>query len=275
VDAPQPVPIVVYHSISVEQRGELGPYSLSPALFEAHMAFLAEDGYTTYSISELVEAMRAGSPLPPKAVAVTFDDGFGDFRSEAAPVLRRHGIEATLYVTSGHVGTRSSWLSRAVDRRPVLDRAELDEMAHAGVELGAHSVTHPELDLLPAGELRDEIRRCKVELEDLLGRPIRSFAYPFGYYNRRVRAHTIAAGYTSACAVDNVVGSSRSDRYALPRIAVLSGTTVEQFAALVRGAPTHPARPKQRAVQLGWRLYRRARPRRERASGVRVGTAHP
>jgi hypothetical protein len=107
----------------------------------------------------------------------------------------------------------------------------------------------------------------------MLSRPVHSFAYPFGYYNRRVRDQAVAAGYTSACAVDNVVGTARSDRFALPRIAILAGTTVEQLTTLVRSAPAHPARPRQRTLQLGWRLYRRARRRGRR--GARSRAAHP
>lgn len=250
------VPILLYHSIARDPAPQHRRFVLSPELFAAHMAYLRSCGYTAITISQLVHAMSTrGARLPERPVAITFDDGLADFYTAALPILTRYGLVATLYVTTGFVGHASGWLGRAA--RPMLTWAQLTEVGASGIECGAHSHTHRQLDTLPLAAARDEIVGCKEILEQRLGQPVVSFAYPHGYYSAAVRRMVQQAGYTSACAVKHAMSTTRDDRFALARIVVAADTNVERFAGLLAGRSLPIAPMRERVRTRGWRLVRR------------------
>ena len=125
---------------------------------------------------------------------LTFDDGFADFYDNALPLLLRYGFgQDVARVTSGRTGGSGEYLSK---HRPpgMLTGAQVREIADAGIEIGAHSVTHPPLDQLSAGSLRQELVGAKQALEDLLGAAVPGLAYPFGYSSKAVRDSAAVAG---------------------------------------------------------------------------------
>ena len=129
---------------------------------------------------------------------------------------------------------------------------ELGEISGRGVEIGAHSHTHPELDTLPPHAQAEEARLPKLLLEKHLGVPVRSFAYPFGLYDRQVREAVAVAGYTAACTMNSWAATPGDHLLEVPRVAVFDDTDVEQpgGAAVGQprpGAPGGPARPPGRA----------------------------
>jgi peptidoglycan/xylan/chitin deacetylase (PgdA/CDA1 family) len=259
-----PVPILLYHSIAPHAPPGFKRFTLAPDLFAAHMSYLHDQDYTPMTVSQLVQMMREpGTQLPARPVVITFDDGLSDFYSDALPVLQRHGFAATLYVTTSFIGGVSGWLGR--DARPMLAWPELGEISAGGIECGAHSHTHPQLDTLPIAAARDEIVRSKMILEHRLGRPVATFAYPHGYHGPAVRRLVLQAGYTSACAVKHARSATTDDRFALARIVIDADMGVMQFARLlaVEGLPTAPRR--ERVQTTGWRIVRRlAAPLRRR-----------
>lgn len=168
---------------------------------------------------------RGGDELPPRLVILTFDDGYADFYTSAFPALQRHGFTATLYVATEFVGSTSCWLQHMGEgMRPMLTWEQLAEISAGSIECGAHTHTHQALDMLPLSEARDEIVRSKELLEDHLGIQVSSFAYPFGYYNARVRQTVQAIGFSSACAIKGVLSSLHDDPYALARLAIKPDT---------------------------------------------------
>jgi peptidoglycan/xylan/chitin deacetylase (PgdA/CDA1 family) len=254
------IPILGYHSVSDDVGGELGPYSVSPRLFDEHMAYLRETGHVAYTVSGLMAALDGEDVLPTQPVVITFDDGFADFETQALPVLLKYEVAATLYIVTGYVGGESAWLHKAPqDRRRMLTAQQLQRLAEAGIECGAHSHTHPELDRLPRPLLEREVRLPKEVLEQLLQRPVRSFAYPFGYYNGRVRTAVQCAGYESACATGDLMASPDDDPLAFPRLVLRSGTNTRELAEVL-GRPVSPiARRRTRAKETAWRMMRRLR----------------
>ena len=148
----------------------------------------------------------AGAPggLPDRAVVLTFDDGFEDFHRCALPLLDRYGYTATVFVTTGWVQDAGR---DAAGRCPgrMLSWSQVAEAAGAGMEVGAHSWGHPQLDQLPGAALREELYASKAQLEDRLGRPVPGLAYPFGYSSARVRRVAREAGHHYACAVSNTL----------------------------------------------------------------------
>lgn len=258
------VPILMYHSISDHATPKFKQFTVSPALFADHMAYLHQHAYTPITITQFVDALsqnNALSPaLPERPVILTFDDGFADFYTEALPVLKGYGFAATLYVATAFINGTSRWLRGAGEStRPMLTWDWLSEISASGIECGAHSHHHPQLDTLPYSQAQYEIVQSKRLLEQHLGRAVSSFAYPFGYHTAAIRRQVREAGYTSACAVKYEMSSQTSDLFALGRLTVKAGTSVEALAGLlgIRG-PLVVSTMYVRARTSAWQLVRRS-----------------
>jgi peptidoglycan/xylan/chitin deacetylase (PgdA/CDA1 family) len=148
----------------------------------------------------------------------------------------------------------------------MLNRTQLAEAAAAGVEIAAHTRSHPQLDQLPERLVREELGTSKRWLEDEIGLAVPGLAYPFGYSNARVRRVAREAGYRYAHAVDNAIASQRADPFAVPRLTVRRATTLPEFRRLVDGQMT-PRLLEDRALTRCWSAVRRVRAAR-RASTV-------
>ncbi|MGQ0575330.1 MAG: polysaccharide deacetylase family protein [Pseudonocardia sp.] len=256
------VPILMYHSIGSSTSAAFRRFAVDPGLFAEHLAHLRDAGHNALTVSELVAHRAAGTALPPRPVVLTFDDGFADFHDVALPALARHALTATLYVVTGYLGGTSGWLvAEGEGERPILSRSQVVEVAAAGVEIGAHTRTHPQLDNLATRGVAVELAGPKAELEELLGRSVDSFAYPFGYHSRAVRAAVARAGYRSACAVRDRVSTAGEDAFGLSRLTVDAGTDVAGLQRLLR---TGPAGAGERLVhetkRLIWQAARRHGP---------------
>lgn len=253
------VPILLYHSISPVASGRFRPWTVPPRRFAEHLALLAELGYQPVTMSQLDDACSGAGPrLPPRPVAITIDDGFADFASAALPALERYGFASTLYVTTGYLGGGAGWLAREGEgRRRMLSWEQVADLAGRGVEIGAHSHSHPKLDELGTRAARDEIRRSRRLLEDHLQRPVRSFAYPHGYHGPRIRRLVVEEGFGSAAAVRHAMSATDDDRFARARIIVGADTSLARLQALLRGEglPQAPYRPPLRSGV--WRATRR------------------
>jgi peptidoglycan/xylan/chitin deacetylase (PgdA/CDA1 family) len=256
------IPILLYHSVSDEASPRYRRYCVTPETFAAQMAELERSRAAVLSVGALVSLLEGGSPLPRSPVVLTFDDGLRDFAAGALPILDAHRLPATLYVVSDHVGGTAEWLSPLGEGdRPMLDWDELADCVRRGIELGAHSRSHPELDTLDRDRARDEIAGSKGALERGLGVEVSTFAYPHGYNDERARALVRAAGFRSACAVRERLSHPRDDRFALARFTVASDTDAPTFAAVVRGEGL-PAAPRREAARtMAWRAVRRSRAR--------------
>ena len=252
------LPVLMYHSVAERPPSATRRLSVRPAELAAQLAFLRAESMRTLPFSEVAEAVREDRPVPPRAVALTFDDGYADFHETALPLLQRYGCTATVFVTTG-------WLDDAGEHRAgrPLDRMlswrQLDEIASAGIEIGAHSHSHAQLDQLPPRSLDWELRTCKALLEDRLGKPVPTLAYPFGYWNARVREAVRAAGYRHAAAVANTTVRPRQDGLALPRLTVRRSTSLDVFEQIVHGRRITRTFVVDRTLTAGWAVVRRAR----------------
>jgi peptidoglycan/xylan/chitin deacetylase (PgdA/CDA1 family) len=229
----QRIPILLYHSISSYATPKFQPYIVPPDLFEEHLAYLVQCDYTSMTITQFMHSISLGGVgLPLRPVILTFDDGYADFYTHALPALQRHGIVATLYIPTAFVGATAGWLQREGEAtRPLLTWSQLVEISASGIECGAHSHTHPALDLLPISVAHDEIIRSKELLEEHLNQPISSFAYPYGYYNRHIQEIVRTSGFISACAVKQSMSSLYDDPFALARLAITPDTKVHDLEA--------------------------------------------
>jgi len=251
-----PVPVLMYHEVAA-RTDTASRLAVPPDAFAAQLAYLQAAGYTTVTMSALAAALAGRGELPGRPVVLTFDDGFADFHETALPLLQRHGFTATVFVTTGWVEDAGP----AARPRParMLTWQQVLEVAAAGVEVGAHSHTHPELDQLRAPQLERELRDSKSRLEDRLGGPVPALAYPFGYSSARVRQAARDAGYQHACAVGNAIAGAVGDPFARPRLTVRRSTSLPTFERMVRGRQVPVIFAKDRALTRGWAVVRRTR----------------
>lgn len=256
---PTPIPVLLYHGVDHDPPAGLARYTMHPDRFAHHMEALAHRGAITMTVSQLVDLVAAGHPVPERTVLVTFDDGMADFGRHAWPVLRDLGMAATLYVVTGAIGGRADWLAPLGGRPPMLDADQLRALDEEGCEIGAHSATHPQLDTIPVARFADEVRGARTQLSMLLGHPVRSFAYPHGYHDRRVKEAVRAAGFDSACAVRNMLSSTADDRFAIARVTVDADWSVDRLLRAVDGHGLAVAPRPEQLRTAGWRAYRRAR----------------
>lgn len=244
------IPILLYHSVSDDPPDRIRRFAVSPATFARHLDLLAERGCSALTVSGLCDAIDGGC-LPARPVAVTFDDGWADVHGDALPVLAERAMAATIYLTTGAVGTDPQFLSWS----------QVGELAATGFEVGSHTRSHPQLDVVAHDVVVDEVRRSRAELEARLERPIRSFAYPHGYSTRSVRDAVAAAGHDSACAVKHALSAPGDDRLALARLMVRPGTGVDVLERWLDGRGLAVAPPTTRLRVSAWRACRRLRAR--------------
>lgn len=145
--------------------------------------------------SELADEVR-GLQAQGREFRLTFDDGWADALTVAAPLLRELGIGATFFVCPGLFGNSENEGFSPEGR--MLTASEAGELAELGFDLGAHSMTHPDLVEVDNDELAAQLHDSRAAVKAITGRPCTEFAYPFGLHDGRVRAATAAAGFELA-----------------------------------------------------------------------------
>jgi peptidoglycan/xylan/chitin deacetylase (PgdA/CDA1 family) len=132
-------------------------------------------------LGEVVRIVRSQELIPPRTVAITFDDSYKD-NLYAAETLAEFHLPACFFIPSGYIATERvyEWDRQLPVRLPNLTWEDVREMADMGFEIGSHTVNHPNLALLSAEEVERELVNSRKTIEDKLGRPVRWFAYPYG-----------------------------------------------------------------------------------------------
>ena len=222
------VPILCYHSVSDAPSVAGAEFRVRPGTLARQLRFLQRQGYRSMTLNEVIAAFEAGAPLE-KAVVLTFDDGYRDNVTIAAPLLRDHGFRATLFVVNEFVGRSNTIFS---DDLATWD--EIQSLRDHGWEIGLHSATHPDLRTLDPSRLRQEILDARGILEQRLGAGVSSFAYPWGKYTAAVADMVRLAGFRTAVTVSHSLASATSDRYALPRCAMRGTDSMLDFMLTVR-----------------------------------------
>jgi peptidoglycan/xylan/chitin deacetylase (PgdA/CDA1 family) len=235
--------ILTYHSID----RSASVISVTPERFREHMANLAGR-----RIVPLRDIQRT-----PGGVALTFDDGFRNFSEHALPILQEFGYPATVFLVSGFIGGRNNWPTQpAQPHVPTLDLmswSDVEQIVRLGIDLGAHTVTHPFLSRLAQEGIEREMADGKARLEDRTGRKIDAFAYPYGDMNGRVRA-AAERYFAIACGTQLAFVTEGSDSLDLPRIDMFYlrkrfwferlGTSTGRAYLALRASMRHLRRPQ-------------------------------
>ena len=214
-----PVLVLFYHRVADDRANS---WTMSNRMFARQIRWLQKH-FELVSLEEAQRRVRRGANRRP-CVSITFDDGYADNCREALPLLVKEGIPCTYFVT----------VQNALDGQPFAhDLAqgnrfapntieELRAMAAAGIEIGAHTYTHADLgQVADRRQLHREVVSAGEELQQAIGRPVRYFAFPFGYpenLNREAFEMAYQAGYEAVCSAYGGFNFPGDDAFHLQRV---------------------------------------------------------
>jgi len=216
------LPILCYHRVVPEPPAEPGPnIHVTTGVMAAHLRQMRRRGMQTITFADLLD----DRPLPPRPVILTFDDGYRDNHEHLLPLLEQFDARAVIFALGDRSLAANAWdAACGGPARALMSDGEL-RACHASrrIEIGSHGLSHAHLPQVDAQQLEREVRESKTRLEDLLGAPVRSFAYPYGEWGLREREAVESAGYAFGIATDRGLPLAH-DRYAAARRIVFPDT---------------------------------------------------
>ncbi|GAB4174347.1 MAG: hypothetical protein Fur0032_14050 [Terrimicrobiaceae bacterium] len=234
------VSVLCYHRFEEKPRDGL---AITPGRFEEEMQVLKDAGITVVSMQDFLAWQRGEKTLPERCALITIDDGYASAYHVAWPILKKFSYPFTMYIYTDYVkgGPKAGGGSMTWE--------QLAEMRDAGVDIGSHTVSHSSLtskksrsDAEYAVWLKHELGDSKKMLEERLGIPIRTIAYPYGNNNEVVRQAAAEAGYEAGFSVRGMLLDRGGDPMGYGRTAIDS-TKPELFAQALRfkGSTVAPA----------------------------------
>ena len=175
---PENLLILNYHKI--EDKSDIGITARRPRDFLDDLDELQNCGYQTITFSDLFLKNR----IPEKPVIISFDDGYTSFYWQALPALKKKNMTAVVFVPAAYIGQENIWDVRIFGKNfQHMNEDMLSEISNSGIEIGSHSLTHKNLPGLSRTEIETELSESKNILEQITGKNILTFSYPFGKFN--------------------------------------------------------------------------------------------
>lgn len=206
--AARSVPVLNYHQINDTAENAL---TVHVDQFEKQMQYLADNGYTTITPAEMLDAWQNGTPLPDKPVVITFDDGYVDNYKNAFPILEKYNLRATIFLISDYVGMYPNYLTWS----------QIIEMQDSGrIDFESHTLSHKQLDATSPEETKNQLAGSKQALEWHLNKTINFIAYPCGSYDDDLIRMTREAGYRAAFTVNYGLSDADENPFVLDRVPI-------------------------------------------------------
>ena len=242
--------ILLYHKIGkYPQNAKFPGLYVAEEDFDRQIKYLKNSGYTFLTLSELKAVYDyyfgntdlLNKPSSTKGLqnlingkgkyaAITFDDGSKSVYSNGLKVMAANGVKGVVFMVSGLIGGLNDWdIKNGENRDEMLAADELKEMINYGIEIGAHTKTHPHLTKISPDKAFNEIAASKKDLENLLDIDINFFAYPYGDFNEEVAALVKKAGFLGACITKTGIVKRGADFFALKRVAIRHNTDFFKF----------------------------------------------
>lgn len=209
------MPILMYHYIREysDQNDKIGTnLSVSPENFAKQLDLIKEEGYTTITFEDLSK-----NNIPEKPIILTFDDGYGDFYSNAFPELKKREMKAVSYI-----------IFNKIDVANYLTIDQIKELSSYGIEIGSHTLSHPDLSKLDDAKAEKEIIESKKNIEKILNKKIISFCYPSGKYSNSTENIVKNAGYIFSVTTKSDI-TTFTNWHALNRYRVNNDTNISQY----------------------------------------------
>lgn len=228
----------MYHMISkhlAKKYSKFNRLRVKPNEFEKQLIWLKRNGFKSYFASEI-------SPnLPQKSVIITFDDGYKDNFINAFRLLQKYNFKATIFIVLNRFD--KNWAtdkdlnkkSNELNAEEMLSNEDIKTMIQSGlIEIGSHTLNHPNLPVLNDEEKNLEIVKSKKEIENLFNIKCESFAYPFGFYDTKCSKIAKDAGYKVALTTHNDVYKQCYSNYEIPRIMISGNGNILHFILKIK-----------------------------------------
>ena len=219
IDGSFTLPVLLFHHIGeppATASADARQWYVSEEMFATIVQFLQDNGYTAIFVSELLDQLEQGI-IEEKSVILSFDDGAADFYTTAFPLLKTFHMKSVMHIMTSVKS--DNWLTAE-------NIKELDDTGL--VEFGSHTKYHAYLTRGSLEEARVEMEDSKAYLEQLLGKPVYSIAYPFGVYNQEIQALAEELGYAVGMSLRGGAEQDTSELYELRRIIITNGTTIAE-----------------------------------------------
>lgn len=217
------LPILMYHRVAPSSGAVPERYVVTPKALEKQLRYLRNIGFYGVSLDDWLNAMVTGHPLPGRAIALTFDDGYQNFYDYAFPLLKKYDFTATVFLIAGSIGK-----TYEKDER-LMGWQEIHHLKDEGILFGSHSFSHRSLATLSPAEIVREGAQSRALLVQELGIPVTAFSYPNGHFDEAVKHLIGACGYTIGVSTESGLSSLKGEPLALPRIEVLGSYTFQDF----------------------------------------------
>jgi peptidoglycan/xylan/chitin deacetylase (PgdA/CDA1 family) len=218
-------PILMYHHVGYAPENAdavLRDLVVSPELFSEHLATMQTEGYVSVTMAELFEALAGRMLLPEKPVILTFDDGYSNMYEHALPRLLEKGMKGLFYLISGRM-----------DQPSYLTWGQAAELKAAGMEIGNHTKSHPDLGKLGYSEQLAEIEEAAAAIGATLGERPKFFCYPLGHYNNDTKRIVEETGHLTATTISDGTLQYASSKFELRRVRIRNTTNTASLRWLL------------------------------------------
>ena len=184
------VPILCYHNIKElsANAGEMTKtYTVTPANFAQQMKALSDEGYHSILPDQLYEYLVHDAPLPSNPIMITFDDTRGEQYSLGASEMKKYGFKGVFFVMTVSIG-----------RPNYLTKEQIKNLSDSGNTVAAHTWDHHMVTKYSGEDWNNQLVKPKKKLEDIIGKPVTYFAYPFGLWNKEAIPEIKKSGYQMA-----------------------------------------------------------------------------
>jgi peptidoglycan/xylan/chitin deacetylase (PgdA/CDA1 family) len=223
------LPVFTLHSVEPD-RDDL--YTLSPEQFRDLMRLVSSE-FRPRSLVSILEDIKTGKTPDARDVLITFDDGYQNNYVHARPILLDCGVPAVFFILPVMLGQYNLWDTPATYIQPHMSSEQVQSLAADGFDIGSHGLTHHNLVKFGRPRLHQELKESRASLEQLLGKEITAFSYPFGSYNTTVLQEA-GKVYDIAFAIDNSPPDWGKQRFlAVRRESIWPGMTKDQIRELI------------------------------------------
>lgn len=224
---PRNIPVLMYHKVPDKDLQSPHRIFVSKQQFENHLKFFRTQGFMTLTFKDLAE-FRSGkkdfSVFPKKPLILTFDDGYVDNLTNAAPLLKKYGMKAVIFLLADETVTANSWDASEEPKdnneplQPLMNSEQRKELLKYHYEIGSHGFRHQKITEMNAEEALHELQNSKIALEKQLGTDIITYAYTYGLTSPQAAALAEEAGYQFAVNTDSGGLHVEEDPFAIFRV---------------------------------------------------------